>query len=360
MSLPLISNNIFTHPTLPALHRWSIQTNKDQTLMVFHLEDSLDPWIEAYTGSTFNIHVRAGLKPRDTSHPQPSGEGETHLQDYHFVIQSSMPSPRVLGHQETRGDYQLTPRIKFCACDMNSICFEHAIALSHLHPYVNICLVGPENTKLKVSSLRITGSNFIYPNPRLFVEYDSSNRNRAYVSGEMLRELLDVDSGGLTIVGTTTVSYDDGRKGETGFFVPYVMNELVPQRMVGDGFEGMTSLRLTRASRRSQELPDVQVCQCNQYNMCEEKSLRRRFPNVRLCLLAQDSTIEHVASMGLALTSGTEHTVRGLCIQSSNLSFFILRLIHTPLPSLDRFNERASASSDTYAQIWFKRISYHH
>jgi hypothetical protein len=319
-----------------------MEISQDQTLLVIRLENVLDPWIEAYMGSTFDIHLRVGLlkSVRDASPHRQEHAGERNeplLQDFHLALQSTAPAPSL---ELARGDaYASSPHIKFCACGIDDNCLDTQAVISHLNPYTKICIFGPTDSKLRISTIQVMAKNFILPNPPVLVEYHTLMKNTAYISGVVSDDYLDKYLRGLTLAGMTNIMYDDGREAQAGFFVHYALNTLLQPQL------NRIDSGSNRAKRRTGEDDafDLQACQCNLMNVCEEKQMTNKSPIVKLCLLAPNTPIEQVVSMGLTLTDGREHTVRDLFTSFQHLMSIFLQ--HTPFCIifwLDSFYERAA------------------
>jgi hypothetical protein len=305
--------------------RISMEMSLDQKLLVIRLENVLDPWIDAYIGSTFNIHVRVGLlkSVRDfTPHPQEHmGESdEPFVQDFSLALQSTALSSNL---EPSRGDSPTSsPHVKFCACDIDGNCLHAPAAISHLNPFIKMCIFGPTNSKLRISTIQVTGRNFLLPNPLVLVEYHSVMKNRAFISGVVSDDYLDMYLRGLTLAGTTSIMYEDGIEVQAGFFVHYGVNTLWQQQPTRIA----SGSNIVKFSTGDDDAFDLQVCQCNLLNVCEERRLTNKSLIVKICILAPDSSIEQVVSMGLTLTSGRGQTVRDHFTSSSSTYSFDVSL----------------------------------
>jgi len=67
----------------------SIEKSRDQTLWVFHLNKTLDPWIDAFIGTAFDIYTRVALEPLGASKtPQQSTLGHQVVQVFQLTLQA--------------------------------------------------------------------------------------------------------------------------------------------------------------------------------------------------------------------------------------------------------------------------------
>ncbi|KAL3782646.1 hypothetical protein HJC23_010155 [Cyclotella cryptica] len=67
----------------------SIERSLDQTLWVFHLDNDLDPWIDAFLGTTFDINTAVTLEPaNESTTAQQSTLSHQVVQVFRFTLQS--------------------------------------------------------------------------------------------------------------------------------------------------------------------------------------------------------------------------------------------------------------------------------
>lgn len=267
--------------------RWN--TSIDKTFLVIELQNVADPWIDSFARTTFNIHATVVLQ-------SDSDAISSRLsQDFNLAIQSSISSVSYSNSTRPfRGGFQTTPLgslLKFCPCDNNNICFNgHHASLSYLVRQVRVCMLGPTQSMIRMSSLKLLGMNQVVHSPEFIIEYDGDNKNLAIITGKLSQEFLDMGRQGFSLLGTTAVVSKSGKESEEGFIVHYDMNAL----MSSAGKQTKDNI-LTIEDSRDGATVRLQVCQCSIHNTCEIKALLLISQKIRICLLAQDFNIGAVS-----------------------------------------------------------------
>jgi hypothetical protein len=277
---------------------------------VIDLDDVLDPWIDAFVGSAFSIHARVGLESTEDLLAVNQTSNDIIVQDFRLSMQStSFAVNSLVRSTELMGNSQRESILKFCPCGNDDVCFGGPVALSHLNSVIRICLVGPNHARIKMSSIHVMGMQLSIPSPRVLIEYDGTNMNLAFIMGQLPLEFLETDYRGITISGTTSILTEDGREIKEGFLIHYTLNALTLSPGIADKTSSNARDRvITRVG--STGSTTLQACQCNGYNMCEKKTLIPKSRKVKLCILAEDSSIVQLLSMGLSQKNGNRHTVR--------------------------------------------------
>ena len=278
---------------------------------MIELENVADPWIDSFARTTFNIHAKTVLIESDSD-----AITSRQSQDFHLAIQSSFSADSYSESTEPfRGGFQSTlvsfphlqstgSLLKFCPCDSNDTCFNGPdAALSYLVRQVRVCIVGPIQSKIRMSSLKLVGMNHNVLSPDFIIEYDGDNRNLAFITGELPQEFLDMGIQGFSLLGTTAVVSKGGSESEEGFFVHYDMNALMYSAAINAGKYTRDSI-LTIDNSQDGATVRLQVCQCSIYNTCEVEALLPSSRKVRVCLLAQDF---HIGAVSMRLIQGNEN-----------------------------------------------------
>ena len=190
----------------------------------------MDSWIDAFTGSSFDINAQVELKPNDLQTLQ-----QNIFENVRLKVSSVAPldvSPKTTSEVTwgSQGFVSLfstdsEPHLKYCPCDIQNRCLKSPIAtLSRLNRSIKICIRGPNDVDIHQSSLSMLGKHLLVSQPSFIIENDDvGNTNVAFVTGQLTDRFFEIDHRGISIIGTTSI-VKGGTVTEAGFLVHYVIN----------------------------------------------------------------------------------------------------------------------------------------